>query len=341
MGTDEVLRIDDLHVDFPLRGQGVGKRSVLRAVDGVSLTVQRGETLGLVGESGCGKTTLVRAVLGLQKPASGRIFLEGQDLTAMSRRALRARRPKMQVVFQDPYSSLDPRMNVHDIIAEPLRVNGRYRPERVHELLEQVGMTPDVENRLPAAFSGGQRQRIAIARALALEPELLVLDEPVSALDVSIRAQVVNLLTRLQKELGLTYLFIAHDLSVVRFMSRRVAVMYLGRIVEIGDREQIYRAPQHPYTQSLLDAVPVAHPSYRDLRRRRHLAGEMPNPADPPSGCSFRTRCPRAQERCAAEDPALLDVGGEGQQAACWFPGPAAQPVPEPVVQPREPAAYS
>ena len=244
--TDEVLRIEDLRVHFPLRGRGILKGSMLRAVDGVSLTVKRGETLGLVGESGCGKTTVVRSVLRLQKPTSGHIYLNGEDLARMSRRELRAHRPKMQVVFQDPFSSLDPRMNVHDIIAEPLRVNGRYKQERVHELLEQVGMTPEIEKRLPQAFSGGQRQRIGIARALALEPDLLILDEPVSALDVSIRAQVVNLLTRLQKELGLTYLFLAHDLSVVRYMSHRVAVMYLGKIVETGTRDDIYRSPQHP-----------------------------------------------------------------------------------------------
>ena len=320
--TDEVLRIEDLRVHFPLRGRGILKGSMLRAVDGVSLTVKRGETLGLVGESGCGKTTVVRAVLRLQKPTSGHIYLNGEDLARMSRRELRAHRPKMQVVFQDPFSSLDPRMNVHDIIAEPLRVNGRYKRERVHELLEQVGMTPEIEKRLPQAFSGGQRQRIGIARALALEPDLLILDEPVSALDVSIRAQVVNLLTRLQKELGLTYFFIAHDLSVVRYMSHRVAVMYLGKIVETGTRDDIYRSPQHPYTQSLLDAVPVARPAGRELRRRGHIMGETPDPTNPPSGCSFRTRCPRAQEKCAVDEPELLAVGGGGQHAACWFPGP-------------------
>jgi peptide/nickel transport system ATP-binding protein/oligopeptide transport system ATP-binding protein len=320
---DAVLRIEDLHVDFPLRGRGILKGSMLRAVDGVSLTVNRGETLGLVGESGCGKTTVVRAVLRLQKATSGRIFLNGQDITTMSRRQLRTVRPKMQVVFQDPFSSLDPRMNVHDIIAEPLRVNRRYKPERVHELLEQVGMTPDMEKRLPAAFSGGQRQRIGIARSLALEPDLLILDEPVSALDVSIRAQVVNLLTRLQKELDLTYLFIAHDLSVVRFMSHRVAVMYLGKIVETGERDDIYRNPQHPYTQSLLDAVPVPRPAGREGRRRGHIKGDTPDPANPPSGCSFRTRCPRVQERCAVEEPPLEQVPGAGSAAACWYPGPA------------------
>jgi oligopeptide/dipeptide ABC transporter ATP-binding protein len=319
--AEEILRVEDLHVSFPVRRSGVGRRAVLHAVRGVSLTVRRGETFGLVGESGCGKTTLVRTILGLQKANSGRVLLSGTELTRMGRRQLREWRPKMQVVFQDPYSSLDPRMTVHDIIAEPLRINGRYSAARIDELLEYVGMTPEVKKRLPAEFSGGQRQRIGIARALALDPELLILDEPVSSLDVSIQAQVINLLRQLQARLGLTCLLIAHDLSVVHYMSHRIAAMYLGQIVETGPASEIFANPQHPYTQSLLAAAPVPRPEGRELRRRP-LLGDLPDPTQPPSGCPFRTRCPRAQERCAQEDPPLMAQPPDGHPAACWFPGP-------------------
>jgi oligopeptide/dipeptide ABC transporter ATP-binding protein len=318
---DEILRIEDVHVAFPVRQPNSRTKVMLRAVDGVSLAIPRGETFAVVGESGCGKTTLARTVLGLQKPTSGRVLLHGEDLTAMTPRQLRAVRPKLQVVFQDPYSSLNPRMTVHDIIAEPLRINGRYRPERVDELLELVSMTPEIKTRRPSQFSGGQRQRIGIARALALDPEILVLDEPVSSLDVSIQAQVINILTRLQKELGLTCLLISHDLSVVRYMSQQVAVMYLGKVVEVGPRQQIFEAPHHPYTHSLLSAVPVPRPEGRDQRRRRTM-GELPDPTAPPSGCSFRTRCPRAKDVCAEKTPPLEPHGDGGHPSACWFAGP-------------------
>jgi peptide/nickel transport system ATP-binding protein/oligopeptide transport system ATP-binding protein len=320
---DEILRVEDLHVSFPIRRAGVGRRRMLHAVRGVNLSVRRGQTFALVGESGCGKTTLARTILGLQKPSRGRVLLNGEDLTSMSSRELRSRRPRMQVVFQDPYSSLDPRMTVNEIIAEPLRINDRYRPERIDELLEYVGMTPEVKKRLPSEFSGGQRQRIGIARALALEPHLLILDEPVSSLDVSIQAQVINLLRELQSRLGLTCLLIAHDLSVVRYMSHQIAAMYLGEIVEIGTARQIFETPQHPYTQSLIAAAPVPRPEGREQRRLAPVLGDMPDPTSPPSGCSFRTRCPRAKEKCAVDDPPLMPSEAPGHEASCWFAGPA------------------
>lgn len=321
--AEDVLRIDDVHVQFSVKHGGFGRRRTLHAVNGVTLSIKRGQTFGLVGESGCGKTTLVHSILGLRRVTSGRVFLHGEDVARMSGRELKRRRPAMQVVFQDPYSSLNADMTVHEILAEPLRVNKRYRPERIDELLELIGMTPDMKSRRPSQFSGGQRQRIGIARALALEPDLLILDEPVSSLDMSVQAQVINLLRRLQSQLGLTCLFIAHDLSVVRYMSDVIAVMYLGRIVETGNCHDVFSAPQHPYTQSLLAAAPVPRPEGRDARRRKIVQGELPDPADPPSGCTFRTRCPRAQAKCAAEEPPLAGHGLEGQQAACWFPGPA------------------
>jgi oligopeptide/dipeptide ABC transporter ATP-binding protein len=326
-----VLRVEDLHVTFRVRHGNSGRKSELKAVNGVDLTVRRGQTLGLVGESGCGKTTLVRTILGLQKATSGRVFLHGQDLGAMSARELRRVRPKVQVVFQDPYSSLDPKMTVHDLIAEPLTINGRYSKARIDELLEFVGMTPAVKSRLPSEFSGGQRQRIGIARALALDPEILILDEPVSALDVSIQAQVITLLKRLQAELNLTCLLIAHDLSVVRYMSHEVAVMYLGKIVEQGPRNEIFERPEHPYTHSLMSAVPIPRPEGRDERRRTHPRGDPPDPTSPPSGCSFRTRCPKAQERCALESPVLESQQTPEHAAACFFPGPpTASEAPRP-----------
>ena len=321
---EEVLRVEDLTMHFPIKG-GLFRRQVgaVHAVDGVSFGIDQGETLSLVGESGCGKTTTGRMVVRLLEPTSGRILYRGHDLATMSEDELRPWRSKTQIVFQDPHSSLSPRMTVHDIIAEPLRVQGRYRDggaRRVDELLDLVGLSPEHANRYAHEFSGGQRQRIGIARALALDPALLVLDEPVSALDVSIQAQVVNQLRDLQRELGLAYLFISHDLSIVRHVSHRIAVMYLGVIVEIGTREQIFASPHHPYTQALLSAVPVPDPRLRGARERITLSGDVPSPSDPPSGCRFRTRCWKAQQKCADEVPALEDRLGTGHPSACHFP---------------------
>jgi oligopeptide/dipeptide ABC transporter ATP-binding protein len=322
---EPLLRVEGLSVRFPIGRAGFWgqDRLFVHAVDDVSFEIARGETLGLVGESGSGKTTTGRAVLRRVEPAAGRIFFNGEDITATTGEPLRRLRRGMQLVFQDPYASLNPRMRILDIVAEPLLVHGLVRSiedatDRVAELLELVGLPANAMERYPHAFSGGQRQRIGIARALALEPEFIVADEPVSALDVSIRAQVVNLLQDLQERLGLTYLFIAHDLSVVRHISHRVAIMYAGRIVEIGDRHAIYEDPKHPYTRALLSAVPIPDPEVESRRRRIVLQGTPPDLIHPPSGCRFHSRCPIAVDRCATDSPPLEEKQ-PGHRAACWL----------------------
>ena len=321
MSAPDLLVVDRLTRHFTVRNpRGWGHRK-LRAVDDVSLSIPAGGTLGLVGESGCGKSTLGRMLVGLVARTAGQIALDGE---AIGKRRTRVQRRAMQMVFQDPYASLDPRMTVHEIVAEPLRINACYDATRVRELIRQVGLSDAAALRRPAQFSGGQRQRIAIARALALDPKVLVLDEAVSALDVSIQAQVVNLLQDLQRDAGLTYLFISHDLSVVRHIASRVAVMYLGRIVESGPRAAVFGAPAHPYTQALLSAVP--DPARRRRQDRIVLTGDLPNPLDPPSGCVFRTRCPRAQPVCASDAPVLTPQEAGTHLAACHFPGAPPDP---------------
>jgi len=312
--SEALLRVERLVKHFTVGAGFFGRvTGVVRAVDDVSFEVRRGETVGLVGESGCGKTTTGRCILQLERPTSGRIVFEGVDLAALDEQALRAVRRKVQVIFQDPYSSLNPRMTLGQILAEPLKVHRivpdkAKRAARVQELLAQVGLLPQHARRYPHQLSGGQRQRVGIARALAMEPALIICDEPVSALDVSIQAQIINLLEDLQKRLGLTYLFIAHDLSVVRHISDRVIVMYLGKVAEVADRKALYEDPVHPYTRALLSAVPIPDPSLEARRERTVLRGEVPSPLTPPSGCVFHPRCPIAVERCAAQVPELREI---------------------------------
>ncbi|QRK13943.1 dipeptide ABC transporter ATP-binding protein [Archangium violaceum] len=319
--TEPLLQVRELKTHFPVRSGLLGRvRGTVKAVDGVGFDVRRGETLGLVGESGCGKSTLGRTLLRLVEPTAGSIRFEGRELTGLSQRELRPLRRRMQLVFQDPYASLNPRMSVRDILGEPFAIHGlergREREAKVTELLDLMGLPRDALDRYPHEFSGGQRQRIGIARAIALRPDLVVADEPISALDVSIQAQIVNLLVDLQRGLGLTYVFIAHDLKIVEYVSTRVAVMYLGRIVELADAADLYRKPRHPYTQALLSAVPVPDPERK--RTRILLQGDVPSPLAPPPGCTFHPRCPHAMDRCRRETPPLYPLGN-GHTSACFL----------------------
>lgn len=321
--SETLIEVKDLKMYFPVTKGIVLRRKIgdVKAVDGLTFSIRKGETLGLVGESGCGKSTTGRALIQLYKPTTGEVIFHGTDLTKLPPEQMRQMRRKVQMIFQDPYASLNPRMTVGDIIAEPIMVHNLRKGkeavrERVQELLKLVGLNPYFINRYPHEFSGGQRQRIGIARALAVEPEFVVCDEPVSALDVSIQAQILNLLEDLQNQLGLTYLFIAHGLAAVKHISDRVAVMYLGKIVEIAAGAQLYQAPTHPYTQALLSAVPIPDPALERTRARIILTGDVPSPLNPPSGCRFHTRCPIATEQCKQQEPELKDIGG-GHMVSC------------------------
>jgi oligopeptide transport system ATP-binding protein len=345
-GSGDLVQIRDLQMHFPVTKGIILQRQIgaVKAVDGVSFNIKQGETLGLVGESGCGKSTTGRAILQLYRPTAGSVIFHGTDLTKLKGEEMRRMRRKVQMIFQDPYASLNPRMTVGDIIGEPIKVHdlrqGKEVRVRVQELLQLVGLNPYFINRYPHEFSGGQRQRIGVARALAVEPEFVVCDEPVSALDVSIQAQIINLLEDLQDRLGLTYLFIAHGLAVVKHISDRVAVMYLGKIVELADGRELYSTPMHPYTQALLSAVPIPDPKVEKRRKRIILEGDVPSPLNPPSGCHFHTRCPIAIEKCKVEEPPFMDYGN-GHFAACWraresidlLPGAGATAVAPPVTE--------
>ncbi|UYO01220.1 MAG: ATP-binding cassette domain-containing protein [Devosia sp.] len=327
--TQPLLQLRGLHKHFRLSAPPFTQRPVLRAVDGVDLDLLKGETLGLVGESGCGKSTLARTVIRLHEPTSGSIRFDGTDVSNLPEAGLRAFRRRVQMIFQDPYASLNPRMSVGDLIAEPLEIAGigtsQTRARKVADLLDRVGLPADSAQRFAHEFSGGQRQRIGIARAIALEPDLVICDEPISALDVSVQAQVVNMLEDLQADLGLTFLFITHDLSMVRHISDRIGVMYLGRIVELATSADLYHRPSHPYTRALLASIPVPDPEA--VRTSEPMRGEIPSPIDIPTGCRFRTRCPMAAEICASTEPPLADISG-GHLAACHFAGPPAQHSP-------------
>lgn len=315
-----LLQVEHLKKYFPVGKKLFGKGQVLKAVDDVSFSIARGETLGMVGESGCGKTTVGRTIIRLYNPTGGKVFFQEQDIFQLTEEEMHPIRRKMQMIFQDPYASLNPRMTVEDIIGEPLDIfglaKGQERKDRINYLLEVVGLNKEHASRFPHEFSGGQRQRIGIARALAVEPDFIVCDEPISALDVSIQAQVVNMMEELQEQMGLTYLFIAHDLSMVKHISDRIAVMYLGRLVELAEANELYDQPLHPYTQALLSAVPIPDPLVEEKRQRIILEGDVPSPLNPPGGCNFRTRCTRAVAACGEEAPQLREVAG-GHWVAC------------------------
>ena len=322
MADDTILKVDNLKVYFPVSNGFLKKKSFVKAVDGISFDIKKGETFGLVGESGCGKSTTGRAIVKIYKPTDGIVEFEGKDVTKIKGTDIKQFKKDMQMIFQDPYASLNPRMTVGEIIREPMDIHGIYdtkeeREKRVRELLEIVGLKPDHIRRYPHEFSGGQRQRIGIARTLALNPKFIVCDEPISALDVSIQAQVINLLEEIQEKMSISYLFIAHDLSMVKHISDRIGVMYLGNMVEVGNSDDVYHHPLHPYTQALLSSVPIPDPKAAGLKKRIVLEGELPSPIDPPSGCVFRTRCPKATERCAQEKPKLRSV--DGRQVACFL----------------------
>ena len=323
-----LLKVEHLHKEFPTGSGFMGgkfSKKVVSAVNDLSFEIRAGETFGLVGESGCGKSTTGRAIMHLDPPTSGKVYFEGRDISKMNKKKLKAMRREMQFIFQDPYASLNPRMTIGEIISEPMVIHGIGTPEerieRVRELLDVVGLNPEHINRYPHEFSGGQRQRVGIARSFILRPKLIICDEPVSALDVSIQAQVLNLLKDLQKQYGTAYLFIAHDLSVVQHISDRVAVMYLGKMVELSDWKSLYAEPNHPYTQALLSAVPIPDPDVQQNRKRIILAGDPPSPIDPPSGCRFHTRCPIAQAKCSEETPEFREIG-EGHFCACHYAAP-------------------